>query len=171
MTETYSLSSDFPDGLDSSKLEIQIRDSSITINLVGISSCEDVVDITFESSLDPGDKTILDGIVAAHEPDPPSAREYVKLSVNGTCSQTEYELLYVFAINDKYPITINDIGITSKMTGDISSYDVRVYDVTNDNIIASANFTNTDFELQSLGTISNAPTTEELLEIHVKNRR
>jgi hypothetical protein len=70
-TETYSLSGDFPNQLcDPYQLTVEIEESSITTPLeyinVSVSSADNV-DIVFESAISGGEKTTLDGLVAAHD--------------------------------------------------------------------------------------------------------
>lgn len=67
---TYSLASDFSSGLNSSRLDAQIRTSAIRIALAGVSASGDSVVVTFRDALDPSDESILDDVVAVHDGTP-----------------------------------------------------------------------------------------------------
>ncbi len=65
MTEVYSKSVDFPNGLRSGQLAIEIQeDSSITTTLLRIDTNGDVVDIIFQSAISAPEKTALDTLIA-----------------------------------------------------------------------------------------------------------
>lgn len=82
-------------------------------------------------------------------------------------TSTDYEVLSYVSIPASVT-TINKICILSNMHKDANNYSVRVYDVTNDNIIGEATFTNSDLEIKDIGTLSNIPTSGAIFEIHVK---
>ena len=68
---TYSISGDFPNAKeDSSRLSREILDSSISTPLERIDTDGDDCDIWFDDALSGGDKTTLDGLVAAHTGEP-----------------------------------------------------------------------------------------------------
>ena len=65
---TYSIANDTANGLlAADSLDKSIRDSAIVIALGSVAALGDVLDITMKGALTTGDKTILDGIVAAHD--------------------------------------------------------------------------------------------------------
>lgn len=68
---TYSLGGDFPSGVNAENLEKEISASPITIAFdhvdVSVSS-DDNVDIWFKAPISAGEETVLDGVVAAHNP-------------------------------------------------------------------------------------------------------
>lgn len=69
MTETYSLTSDFPSQIMSEPLLIsEIEDSSITTQLQGVNQQGDTVTIKFASALSGGESTTLDTVVSNHDP-------------------------------------------------------------------------------------------------------
>jgi len=68
---TYSVSTDFPNHkVDIDRLTIEIANSAIIVALDYISVSGDVCDIWFKNALSPGEKTTLDGLVAAHNGSP-----------------------------------------------------------------------------------------------------
>jgi len=68
---TYSLINDFGNNLELSSLHKDIvNESGITTLLSGINLDEDVVTVTFDSSLTSGEQTTLDSLVSSHIPIP-----------------------------------------------------------------------------------------------------
>lgn len=49
-----------------------------------------------------------------------------------------------------------------------TSYDVKVIDITNNNALAETNFTNTAQQNNDIGTLTNVPTTDAEIEVHLK---
>jgi len=97
------------------------------------------------------------------------SQKIFKSSLEGTSQIKSKE--YIVAINisiSENINTISNISVLSYMDNKADSYDVRVYDITNDNIIAEKNFTNTSMEINDLGTLSNLPTNDAIFEVQVK---
>lgn len=68
---TYSISTDFPNGkVAADKLAQEIQQSAIVTALDRIDTTSDICDVWFKAELSAGDKTILDGVVAAHDGEP-----------------------------------------------------------------------------------------------------
>jgi hypothetical protein len=71
MTYTYSIQNDFPNHkISSDRLAQEIQQSAIVVALNCINTAGDVCDILFKAELSEGNKTILDGLVAAHSGEP-----------------------------------------------------------------------------------------------------
>lgn len=62
---------------------------------------------------------------------------------------------------------ITGVKIASYMNPGATSYDVRVYDQTNDEVLAEDNFTNTTIALHDMGTLSNVPSNDSLINIQI----
>ena len=169
MSYTYSLSTDFGGNLLSHQLFQDIEaTTSITKSLVSIDTYGDVVTIIFSEELTSEEVTALNSVVSSY-------------------TYTDIELCKVESITPKYSeigTMFSDIGVTFyydigrmsdvcyiKLLGFIKnggSFDVRVVDVTHNQIIASGSFNNNNIEVLDLGTISNIPTSTSLFEVHVK---
>ena len=85
----YSLSADFPSGLDPGQFDDEIQAAGLSVALVGVSIKGDQVKVEFTSTPSAGDQTTLDGLVAAHVPgtDPPQAESELNnalFSTDGT---------------------------------------------------------------------------------------
>jgi hypothetical protein len=93
----YSIPVDFPNqAVDVDRLTAEIQESAIVTALDYINVFGDVCDIWFKAPLSAGDKTILDGLVAAHSgeeyPAPPTVVTTKKTSADGTPQFEEHEL-------------------------------------------------------------------------------
>ena len=168
MSYTYSLSSDFGGNLLTHQLFQDIEaNPSITKSLVSIDTYGDVVTIIFSEELTSEEVTALNSVISSY-------------------IYTDIELCRVESITPKYDtigLLYSSIDVTFyydtsrlsnlchiKILGFINggSFDVRVVDVTHNQIIASGSFNNTDIKVLDLGTISNIPTSTSLFEVHVK---
>lgn len=83
---TYSISTDFPNHVVATdRLLVEVRASAIVTAVDYINTSGDDCDIWFKADLSSGDKTLLDGIVAAHsgEPMPAESSRVVITSQGG----------------------------------------------------------------------------------------
>jgi hypothetical protein len=168
---TYSLSSDFGGNLKPRQLHNNILASAITETLQGIVGTGDVVNIIFDTALSSGDQTILDGLVSSYVMLPDyDVYNHLPVVPNGVAFNQPAYRLFARCIYPGSVIanTILFIKIDSYMDVGITSYDIRVRDATNNNVMATANFTNTVFTINDLGTISNVPTGEIAIEMDVR---
>src|SRR3989344_8221084 len=85
-------------------------------------------------------------------------------SSNNTTSST-YATIMELTVNGETTSPISSIKVLSRKIAQITSYDVRVYDTTNSNIIVERNFTNNNLEINDLGTLSNLPLSSAIFEI------
>jgi hypothetical protein len=186
--ETYSIATDFaaltaaqPDLGD---LDFLIGDSAITEPYQGSFMRGDVVDFHFSNPLGAPDKTILDGIVAAH------TGEDIQLDGGGSVSidlvvadlesgegagirvgETTFEALmhYIWRGSVQHG-TPTKIKIVAKTEGGVGKpIDVRIVDLTNGSaVIGAVSFENTTFAIIDLGTLSNISRGEALWEVQGK---
>jgi hypothetical protein len=63
---------------------------------------------------------------------------------------------------------LQSIKVISYKDSSVTSYDVRAIDSTTSNIIAEANFSNNIPSINDLGTLSNLPANETIIEILIK---
>jgi len=123
VTYVYSLSLDFPHGLDESLLGRQIKDAALSQPLLDLGRRGDPVDITFAAALSPPEIATLDGLVAVHDPvgftfEPRYREEEYDASTNVLLRRTFYALrvgpgLYKYKTEDTFftytpPSTIPD---------------------------------------------------------------
>lgn len=72
---SYNLDTDFAGGADFNKLRVEIADSAIVEALLSLSTSDRTCTLVFANPLSTGDETILDGLVAAHDPSPLDFRD------------------------------------------------------------------------------------------------
>ncbi len=174
MTETYSKQDDFNGQLDEGQLHEEIlAEANITTTLVGVSTSGDVVSIIFQSTISSGERTALNTLVQNHTPqaayDP---RAFIKLNAPDLADAYTNTDVYYVIMSGMLPsfakAKICNIYVTSKATGSPTSYDVRVYDVTTGETIASINLNNADKEINTM-TINNNPSiSENIIEVQAK---
>ena len=181
MTETaysYTISTDFPGGLvNETKLKNEIDSSSISIALDRIDTEGDIIYIIFVDALTTGDKTILDndttgpagGLIAAHDNSPILITNFTETIYPRTDNHNKnvWKRMIKYTLNGTIR-KLNEIKLMSYIDDGATSYDVKIYDDTNDNTIAEKNFTNTTEELQNMGTLSNIPTNIANIEVQLK---
>lgn len=174
MTEVYDIT-DFTNGVKSSQLYDEIiTNSNITTKLVGIRVHTGNVDIVFQLSISTEEKTELDSIVSAHNPDTNNANannvntDYVSnLAVNWSSNIGSYARIATFIFRGDI-FTINNVKFVGYMDSNVSSYDVRIINSSNTDILAEQTFSNTAEQVNTIATISNIPISETVLEIHAK---
>ena len=69
-TYTYSRSGDFTNGLAPGQFATEVSGSSIGTNFLRVDTLGDAVDVVFSVALSGAEQVTLDGLVAAHVPDP-----------------------------------------------------------------------------------------------------
>jgi hypothetical protein len=107
-TYTYSLSTDFPNGLDTSQLSQEIiANSNITPVLLNVQVEDDVVNIIFQSSLSSGEITELNTIVANHVPAPIDNIEEYTGRIQFTSSLADSQAISLIASDSDGGIYLN----------------------------------------------------------------
>ena len=175
MTETYSIANPSHFNTvepDIDQLQQEITDSSIaSATIQYITRTGDVVDIVFDATINGGDQTTLDGLVSSHVPI--AIVNYDNTITinprNDTFSSTSYTRVGTITYEGTDSTnSIKKITSLSYKDSGVTNYALRLYDVTNTSVIASATFTNESEAICDLGTISNLPTSAAILEIQGK---
>lgn len=145
---------------------------SVGPTLLGIEITGDSVDIRFDSALSGGEETTLNGLLSAHIADnsKPKIQFYSINPKKESIKTNSYSIVSRFKYTGSDIIgTIDYIDIISKKDSGITSYSVRVVDITNNLVIAEkTGMTNTTEDIQDLGTISNVPTDQAVFELQAK---
>ena len=173
MTTTYtkSLSTDFLNGLDTSRLWREINDSQdIGPECITVSNVANDVNIVFVEALSSEEQTSLTDIISLHN----GSVSIVSNHVNTVVSQTKsvasdkYQVVLRFTYDGLAFNNINFIKVMSYRSSAATSYDVRIYDLVNDKFLVSKNLSNSIEALNDLGMISNVPKNLTVLEVQVK---
>jgi len=139
---TYSIQTDFPSSAaDSSRLRSEIVTSAIVTAFDYINVSGDDCDVWFKAALSEGDKTILDGLVAAHEGEPlpaeamPVSLSGVSVTTDGrinirntTANYTQNYSLRVFSWQTSNPSSVHNCDALGEAYGDVT---ITMYDVNN----------------------------------------
>lgn len=172
-TYTKSLATDFGGNINESQLHREITLAIPGTALIGVNRSEDVVELIFADVLSGGDETILGTTISNHVPvtGTRKSRFFTYTPKTTKTNSTIYQRLGgPFKYNGSIEMgQINQVEVISKMDTGMTSYSVRLYDATNETIIAeTTGKTNLTEEIVNLGTISNVPEDEAIFEIHIK---
>ena len=174
MTETYSISnpSHFNDVEPTlSQLQTEISDSSIASGAIQyITRTGDSVDIVFDTTINAGDKTTLDGLVTAHTPADTTVYTPIGtiLPRSNNYNNTSFQRIGTFVFQGTNHQSLTKICGVSYMDSGVTDYTIRVFDIINSLEIASGTFSNTSESIVHLGTISNLPTVSAIFEAQIK---
>ena len=172
---TYSYSVDFNNSVYETQLLGDIdSDAGITPTILRVDRDDDDINIYFDSALSTGEKTVLDALISNYTYTPK-----VRFSGNLTLHPNNHTFK-----NDDYSVEDRIIYEGPEFTGDIykivdignmesknDGYSSKIYDKTNNKIIAEKSFTNTDLEIITILNITNIPLNESILELHVKSEK
>ena len=129
--------------------------------------------IRFDASLSSQEITTLNTLISTHVPDnsPPKHTFYNYIPRNNSVSSTSYQRLggtFKYGGSDNVG-TINYIEVISYKDEGPTSYSIRIFDRTNDlMMVEKTGLTNVTDQINSLGTITNIPTSNAILEVQAK---
>jgi hypothetical protein len=98
----------------------------------------------------------------------PKQTQKAAVTSQTSVSSNAYVKMVSLTIPGENSQAVSDIKVLAYKGGNATSYNVRVYDVTNDAVIAEAAFTNASQIVQSMGTLSNLPAAEAVIEVQVR---
>lgn len=100
------------------------------------------------------------------------SKELLRIPISNSLrgvSTTDYQRVTKFQFNPTLYDTLRVVKIIAYKDGNATSFDVQLYDATNQNELCIGNFTTTVEEtVSSLGSVSNLPTEECVLEVNIK---
>ena len=172
-TYTRSLSTDFGGSIKLKQFhEEVVANGGIAPNITGVTMTGDVIEIIFDAALSAGEETTLNGLINVHTADTSKPKEnfYTETAQRPETQTSSYSRVIRF----NYPGSdnaglIDYVEVISSMDSNVTSYNIRLYDKTNDMVMAElTGLTNTADVANDLGTITNIPTSKAILEIHVK---
>lgn len=171
-TYTKSLASDFSGNLNETQLHFTIVDNTtITTALTGINRTGDVVKIEFAATLPGAEETELNNIISSHSPNiEDELQEIIVLNPRKSEYQsTTWERLASFRYRGSRKMgDLKDIIIMGYKQSGVTNYQIRVYDVTNNNIIGSITGTNDSLDTLEILTLNNIPSKAAKIEIQGK---
>ena len=137
-----------------------------------INESGDNVSISFTNTLTSHQQNILNSLITNYNNAPinysviPS-----RINVEKTSSILYYSRITSLYIQGEYHQSIQSIKIIAYMQNGNTSYDVKIYDVNNNKVIAEKNFTNTTEDILDMGSLSNLPYKETIFEVQVKSNK
>jgi len=161
----------FPNGINIGQLHYQIENSVITKILIGIYYIDDLIRILFSSNLDDNEIFTLEHIIGEHYP------KAIQLSTNTIqldnivedFNSQYFTTLSTFTINSTLSHNmISKIIVVSNIRQGTGSYDIRIFNKTYNNIVATGTFSNNIENINCLNLTQNIPTTISQLELQGK---
>lgn len=168
-TYTYSIVGDFDNGLDSYQLHQEIvADSGITVNLVAVETVGDAVNIVFVGALSEPEQLVLDGIVEAHIPEPDIGEHIWNQTVEMRyVTDTVFNTALTFNFPGTNVWNPTNFRVLSEMDEGGVSYNVRLLDLTNNNVICSRIISDENLDLYDLGTLSDLPANGAMFDLQL----
>jgi hypothetical protein len=168
----YSLSGDFSGNIREDQFHTEVlSNSEITASFDGIVKNGDLISVKFFGNITTQEGNVLHNIVASHVPDFTPIRRINIILPTTTNYITSNNWTRIGV--GKYPGTnitgnITYIDVYSYMGNGLVSYDVKVIDRANVDVLCSGNFNNTSLNYNSLGTINYQPQEQTTLECLAK---
>jgi hypothetical protein len=142
-------------------IALQITDNTrLNTNSIG-----DTVTLTFSSPLSENSIVILSNIFA--DLDKPVNRGEKVININPMI-HIKTPIYQIIGRIPYHNFKITNIEVNGYMDAGLNYYIVQIYDPTNDLVIAEKSLSNTNYEINDLGTINNLPEGHSILEINVK---
>jgi hypothetical protein len=143
---------------------IIMTDGNGKVTAVPISS--DPVNTTL--IFDPNDPYVLKWCPSSFFLTPTKQFLTINLSDTNKYNSPSYVPVVTFTMLGTSSVQINHIAVISSMDSALTSYDVRIYDTTNDQIIIEKNFDNTKTQMNVLESLSNLPKEDSVCEVQIR---
>lgn len=148
----------------------QLRDELVSLGIVGISQQGNDIYFEFPASVD---IAVLEGLLLAHVADfsPSKDNFYTYTPRRNSSVSALYQILGgQFKYGGATHVgPINYLSVISYKDAEITSYNIRIYDSTNNLTLAEkTGITNDEPQEIDLGTVTNIPNESVLLEVHAQ---
>ena len=164
----YSFVNDFKSKLRFHKFHKEIK-RNIEKNLIAVTKDNDLVSILFKDSLTPEEESLLDGLVESHNFILPVRKDIYNPTKEYSDSTTYTELGTFTYIGSNSIGLINKIEAFTYLNGLTGTYDIRIYNITNNSVISeNQGLINKRLELIDLGNLSNIPKDTATFEIQAR---
>lgn len=166
MSFSYFIETTFTNGLDTAKLYKDIRGGIMKPTTAGISG--DYYVIEFPTGLSSPQSDTLNTIITTHTGTPES--EGVNFFIIPLSDEQFNNTSYTSCGAFEYPGRNIDSLTNIRYTGSVSTgnYSIRIYDVTNSQILAEGTFSNVSKAINDLGTLTNIPYNNVLIDVQIK---
>jgi hypothetical protein len=166
-----SKSTDFSGSIKESQFHQEIIDSSISTDLKGVHMRNDEIQIEFVSELTTQDQTELNNLISSHTPITVILRSnFFTITPKTNTKSSSYSVVSSFVYPGSKNIGLIDyIEVITKVEKKGTTYNARIVERETGLVIAEkTNLNNEEYEAADLGTISNVPKEESLLELQIK---
>lgn len=164
-TYTFSTSSGFASlenlALIEADIASQITDNTRTDSeIIG-----DTIALTFESPLSDASVTIIHQIFSQRDTVVTRGDKIISIYPMTNVKTTTYQIISRFPCKNW---NITNIEVFGNMDSSMTAYSVKIYDPTNNKTLVETELSNTSKIVSDLGTITNIPSNDSQLEVHVK---
>jgi hypothetical protein len=148
----------------------QLREELISLGVIGISQQGDDIYLEFPGEID---TAVLESMLTSHVADYslPKDNFYTYTPRKNSISSSLYQILGgQFKYGGASHVgPINYLSVIAYKDPEITSYNIRIYDSTNNLTLAEkTGITNNEPEEIDLGTVANVPNSSALLEVHAQ---
>jgi hypothetical protein len=98
----------------------------------------------------------------------PSQRLKASVASTNSTTNSTYTKISEISVPGQTTNPITSITVIAYMDNGVTSYDVRAVAASTGLVVATGTFTNTTPQIQNLGTLSNLPPLEGILEFHIR---
>lgn len=160
----FSLLVNFPYGLNKSQLQQEILATpAIVARCTKISECSDTVTIWFSASLSGGEVTALNAVISAHAPN----IKYTTIAAIVTPAVKKYNNTSFARCATLFcPPSVKSFAFIANKDAAVTSYSIRIVDITNIEIIGAQTFTTED--VVEIKNLTNIPASVTTVEIQIK---
>lgn len=168
MIYTYSLSTDFPNGINTFTLHKTIVSSVISVKLYGVTAADDNVFIEFQSALSIDELTSLNNLIQTH--DSTSTFKFSQMMIMSpninVVTSPFVSVVGTFVYEGSWHTgKILKITVTGNKDIDATNYYIGIYDRTNNIMLTSGFFTNNICDIVELPPLTNIPQDRSVIDI------
>lgn len=171
-TYTYSISAVFSNNVDISGLQLEINENESISDCLYIDTVDDNIYLYFPLMLSDAEITILESIMAAHVPPPPSltllSAVVIPTNLDRTNNTTYTKFCTYTYLGTIRESPLKSIYVVGHMDSGVTDYSIRILDITNNLVIVEQTFTNTAESSLDLGVLSNIPVNQAILEMQIR---
>lgn len=175
----YKKSGQFSNGINLMNLKSEIENNGeIKKNIINIFCTSEIVALKFDANLTKTEQNILEtDIIPNHNYNPTigisSTYNIITLYIdNSDITSKNYAIASSFIYDGSIFKNIVKIGMLSELKNDNNSnsnYSIKIYDQTNNLVLKEiTGLTNSNKQIVNITDLSNIPTNESIIEIHIK---
>jgi hypothetical protein len=166
-----SIATDFGGNFNIDTFKSDIYDSSITATLTALGSHGDNVFVGFTPALSGAEETTLNSLISTHNgaSDISYSQTHTAYAKKDFYKDTSYKDIstYMYDGSDKLG-PIKEIVCVAYKDSSVTDFSIRIYDDTNNNIIAENTFSNSSRVFLTLTPLTNIPMKKAIITVQIK---